>query len=72
MFEVNRTFGSRAITIFRQRRMIAPPPPVLIRVKGVNKCFKGVSRIFQVFFSDLSCFMALIVIVATGAQEAIV
>ena len=31
MFEVNRTFGSGAIAIFRQRRMIAPPL-ALIRV----------------------------------------
>ena len=36
-FEVNRTFGSGAILIFRQKRMIAPPlTPVLIKIKASN------------------------------------
>ena len=43
-FEVNQTFGSRAIAIFRQRRMIAPPL-ALIRVKGgVTEKWDKVSR----------------------------
>ena len=36
MFEVNQTFGSGAIAIFRQRRMIGPLSPTLIRVKIVS------------------------------------
>ena len=32
-FEVKKTFGSRAIAIFRQRRMFAPPL-ALIRING--------------------------------------
>ena len=39
-FEVNKTFGSRAIAIFRQRRMIAPPL-ALIRVKLVRLDYLG-------------------------------
>ena len=35
-FEVKKTFGSRAIAIFRERRMFAPPL-ALIRING--HCF---------------------------------